>query len=75
MIIQQKKEPSLVTFSTLEEGNTFRTTGYRNSLWMKIQNIITEFDYYNAVDLSNGYVKSFEDSELITPVKVVAIEE
>lgn len=75
MIIQQKKSPSLVTFSTLEEGNTFRTTNHRDILWMRIQNVITEFDCYNAVDLSDGCVESFDDSELVTPVKVTAVEE
>lgn len=64
-----------MTFSTLEEGNTFRTTGKRNILWMKIQNIITEFDCYNAIDLSDGGVESFDGSELVTPVKVIAVEE
>lgn len=76
MIIQQKKSQDNITFSTLEEGNAFRVINTnRSTIWMKTQNIITEFDCYNAVDLSDGSVKSFNDDEFVIPVKVIVVEE
>ena len=76
MIIQQKKGPDRVSFDTLEEGSAFRAVdSNRNILWMKIQSVETKCAFYNAVDLFDGSVETFDDSELITPVKVIVVEE
>jgi hypothetical protein len=76
MIIQQKKGPDRVAFDTLEEGSAFRAVDInRNILWMKIQSVETRCAFYNAVDLFDGGVETFDDSELVIPVKATVVEE
>ena len=76
MIIQQKKIPSHVAFSSLKEGDTFHAVeSDPNVLWMKTTHIETDDEDYNAVDLSDGDMTAFDGFELVTPVKVTAVEE
>lgn len=51
-------------FESLENGNVFTSTRSGNTFtYMKIKPIFS----YNAIDLENGHITHFEDSEWIMP--------
>ena len=75
MKIQQKVNARAVDFSSLERGDTFRAVeGSPDVIWMKTE-CIDVHDSYNAVDLSDGEMTWFEDTEKVTPVTVNAVVE
>lgn len=77
MKIQQKKTTKHITFSSLDCGDTFRAVESNpNVIWMKTFRIdVDEDDFYNAVDLSDGDMDTFENDEEVIPVTVTAVEE
>ena len=76
MKIQQKVGAHAVDFSSLERGDTFRAVGSGpNVIWMKTERIDNDYDSYNAVDLSDGEMAWFEDTEKVTPVTINAVVE
>lgn len=77
MKIQPKKTTNQVTFSSLVRGDTFRAVeSDPDVIWMKICRIEDdEGDIYNAVDLSDGDIDTFENDEEVVPVAVTAVEE
>lgn len=76
MIIRQKQTPSVVSFSSLNKGDTFRATeSDPNIFWMKTECLEIEDEGYNAVDLDSGDLSCFDSYEKVIPVKVVAVEE
>ena len=77
MKIQQKVGAHAVDFSSLERGDTFRAVGSGpNVIWMKTECIdVNNYDGYNAVDLSDGEMAWFEDTEKVTPVTINAVVE
>lgn len=77
MKIQQKVRAHAVDFSSLECGDTFRAVeSDPDVIWMKTDEIKTnDYDSYNAVDLSDGEMAWFEDTEKVTPVTINAVVE
>ena len=77
MKIRPKKTASHVVFSSLVCGDTFRAVENNpNVIWMKTCRIEDdEGDVYNAVDLSDGYMDTFENDEEVVPVTITAVEE
>ena len=76
MKIQQKVCARAVDFSSLEYGDTFRTVeSSPDIIWMKTGRIGKEYDTYNAVDLSDGEMTWFEDTEKVIPVTVTVVVE
>lgn len=77
MIIRQKQTPSVVSFSSLNKGETFHATESNpNIFWMKTEYLeMEDEDGYNAVDLDSGDMSCFDSYEKVIPVKVVAVEE
>ena len=77
MKIQPKKTAIHVVFSSLVCGNTFREVeSNSNVIWMKTSRIEDdEGNVYNAVDLSDGYMDTFENDEEVVPVTITAVEE
>ena len=77
MKIQQKAGPRKFTFSSLACGDTFRAVESNpDVIWMKTVLIeVDEGDIYNAVDLSDGDMDTFENDEEVVPVAVTAVEE
>lgn len=76
MIIRQKQTPSVVSFSSLNKGDTFRATeSDPNIFWMKTVYLDMGDEDYNAVDLDSGDMSCFDSYEKVIPVKVVAVEE
>ena len=77
MKIQQKKTTSRVAFSSLACGDTFRAVESNpDVIWMKTCRIEDdEGGVYNAVDLSDGYMDTFENDEEVVPVTITAVEE
>lgn len=76
MKIKQKVGPSKFTFSSLACGDTFRAVTDPDVIWMKTVLIEDdEGDVYNAVDLSDGDMDTFENDEEVVPVTITAVEE
>lgn len=77
MKIQQKKTTNHVTFSSLARGDTFRAVESNpDVIWMKTCPIMDDNDdVYNAVNLSDGDMDTFENDEEVIPVTVTAVEE
>lgn len=77
MKIQQKVSPRKFTFSSLARGDTFRAVESNpDVIWMKTVLIeVDEADVYNAVDLSDGDMDTFENDEEVIPVTITAVEE
>ena len=78
MKIQRKKPLNIVKFSSLKEGDTFRALEIESNpdiIWMKTKNVETDYDIYNAVDLSDGEMVPFENDEKVVPVTITAVEE
>ena len=76
MKIQQKVRTHAVDFSSLKCGDTFRAVeSSPDIIWMKTGRIGKEYDIYNAVDLSDGEMAWFDDTEKVTPVTINAIVE
>lgn len=77
MKIQQKVGTPNFSFSSLVGGDTFRAVeSDPNVIWMKTEYIdIGDDDGYNAVDLSDGEMAWFRDSEEVTPITINAVEE
>lgn len=76
MKIQQKKVTRQVTFSCLNRGDTFRAVDSNpDPLWMKTAPFETEDERYNAVDLSDGEMAYFANTENVIPVKAIAVVE
>lgn len=77
MKIKQKVGPRKFTFSSLACGDTFRAVKSNpDVIWMKTCRIEDdEGGVYNAVDLSDGYMDTFENDEEVVPVTITAVEE
>lgn len=77
MKIKQKVSPRKFTFSSLARGDTFRAVESNpDVIWMKTVLIeVDEGDVYNAVDLSDGDMDTFENDEEVVPVTITAVEE
>lgn len=77
MKIKQKVGPRKFTFSSLACGDTFRAVESNpDVIWMKTVLIeVDEADVYNAVDLSDGDMDTFENDEEVVPVTITAVEE
>lgn len=61
-IVKPQRKP--VLFENLDNGNVFTSDRSGNTFtYMKIKPIFS----YNAIDLENGHVTHFENSEKITP--------
>lgn len=77
MKIKQKASPHKFTFSSLTCGDTFRAVESNpDVIWMKTVRIeVDEVDVYNAVDLSDGDMDTFENDEEVIPVTITAVEE
>lgn len=77
MKIKQKVSPRKFTFSSLTCGDTFRAVESNpDVIWMKTVRIeVDEVDVYNAVDLSDGDMDTFENDEEVVPVTITAVEE
>lgn len=80
MKIQQKVGAHAVAFSSLECGDTFRAVESNpDIIWMKTERIgvidVNDYGSYNAVDLSDGEMAWFEDTEKVTPVTINAVVE
>lgn len=77
MKIKQKVGPRKFTFSSLARGDTFRAVESNpDVIWMKTVRIeVDEVDVYNAVDLSDGDMDTFENDEEVIPVTITAVEE
>ena len=71
MKIQQKVRAHAVDFSSL-----FRVVeSSPDVIWMKTESIENDYDSYNAVDLSDGEMAWFEDTEKVNPVTINAVVE
>ena len=78
MKVQQRKPLNIVKFSSLKEGDTFRALEIESNpdiIWMKTKNVETDYDIYNAVDLSDGEMVPFENDEKVVPVTITVVEE
>ena len=76
MKIQQKVSARAVDFSSLKCGDPFRAVeSSPDVIWMKTGRIGKEYDTYNAVDLSDGEMAWFEDTEMVIPVTVTVVVE
>ena len=77
MKIQQKVCTHAVDFFSLERGDTFRAVKSNPGvIWMKTDEIENnDYDSYNAVDLSDGEMAWFEDTEKVNPVTVTVVVE
>lgn len=77
MKIKQKVGHRKFTFSSLTCGDTFRAVESNpDVIWMKTIRIeVDEGDVYNAVDLSDGDMDTFENDEEVIPVTITAVEE
>ena len=76
MKIQQKVGTHAVDFFSLERGDTFRAVeSSPDVIWMKTECIDNHYDSYNAVDLSDGEMACFEDTEKVIPVTINAVVE
>ena len=77
MKINKKVGSHRFTFSSLACGDTFRAVeSDPDVLWMKTCRIeVGEDEVYNAVDLSDGDMDTFENDEEVVPVIVTAVEE
>ena len=76
MKIQQKVGARAVDFSSLKCGDPFRAVeSSPDVIWMKTESIENDYDSYNAVDLSDGEMAWFEDTEKVNPVTINAIVE
>ena len=66
------KTSTEMRFGDLKVGDTFKILG---DIYMKTDCIsMNDFDIYvNAVNLCSGYLHSFPDDEIITPVSIEAI--
>lgn len=73
----KQKGPLKITFSSLTCGDTFRAVeSDPDVIWMKTTRIkVDENDVYNAVDLSDGDMDTFENDEEVVPVTITAVEE
>lgn len=76
MKIQKKVDAHAVDFSSLKCGDTFRAVeSDPDVIWMKTESIENDYDSYNAVDLSDGEMAWFEDTERVNPVTINAVVE
>jgi hypothetical protein len=76
MKIQQKNITREVMFFNLNRGDTFRAVcSDPTPLWMKTTPIETDAESYNAVDLSDGEMAYFDNTENVIPVKAIAVVE
>lgn len=76
MKIQKKVNTREVSFSSLVGGDTFHTVEDPDVFWMKTDYIeLDEDDGFNAVDLFDGTMAYFVNSEKIIPVTIKATVE